>query len=595
MSHHSLTALIGTAVAHLLHPHHAHLAAVHPFADSVKPLGGDTVVPEGADAYAEGKRRLQAGEVEAALAAFRQAAAEHPESADALNGLAVAWDRLGRPDLARLYYEAALTRAPDSASIQNNLGYSYLLAGEPERARSLLTRASLASDPRAAAAARRTLAIMDQRRPASSPSPLGQPHASTASPVRVQASPTALIERLSATRVALITQPAENVEDTGVTDSAGVGEAALTHPAQNSSRRVSWTTPPVQTRPAGEVLSETASRQAPVLIRASNPMGAERVDDAVLRGPVFDSDDVALNAFATRVHPFRARRIAATTTACAGPSPHPDAKPTAPIAPAAPEDPAALAGRIDAALRSPAPQDAEPLLDGAAGVLPAPLVALYRAKLALKVGDVDNAALAFAPLTQEPGIAPRAWAGLGEARLRQHRAGPAAEALDHALVLDPSLASAWVLRGVAADMLRDWRAADLAYDRAIALDPKSAAALTDRGYSRLLRGRFVEALADLKRAVELDPHSKAAGTDLRVASVMSGDYKGAVSGVGKEDVAEDLNTIGFAAMARGDYDRAETFFTRAMEINPKFDHVAWDNLVYLKQRIHASPGSSATP
>ena len=254
-----------------------------------------------------------------------------------------------------------------------------------------------------------------------------------------------------------------------------------------------------------------------------------------------------------------------------------------------------MASQIEAALLSSSPGDAQPLLDTVGGAFPPAVVAFYKARLALRLGDIDAAALAFAPLTHEPGVEARAWAGLGEARLRQQRGTAAAQALDRALALDPGKASVWVMRGVAADMSRDWPAADFAYDRAVALDPHSTAALADRGYSRLLRGRYIEALADLKRAVQLDPKSRIAATDLLVATVMSGDYKGALAGVGKEDVAEGLNTIGFAAMARGDYDRAETFFTRAMEINPKFDHVAWDNLVYLKQRVHASAGMTSKP
>ena len=164
-----LTSLIGSALAHILHPHHHSGDVVHPFNDGVKPLSQGVIVEEGVDAYAEAKRRLQAGELENALAAFRQAAAEHPDSADALDGLGVAWDQLGRPDLARAYYEAALSKAPESASIQNNLGYSYLIAGQLDLARAMLTRASLANDPRPASAARRTLALMDAARPAPTP------------------------------------------------------------------------------------------------------------------------------------------------------------------------------------------------------------------------------------------------------------------------------------------------------------------------------------------------------------------------------------------------------------------------------------------
>lgn len=45
-------------------------------------------------------------------------------------------------------------------------------------------------------------------------------------------------------------------------------------------------------------------------------------------------------------------------------------------------------------------------------------------------------------------------------------------------------------------------------------------------------------------------------------------------------------TIGFAAMARGEYALVETYFSSAMQLNPEFDHTAWANLVYAKQLAH---------
>ncbi|MDP9163426.1 MAG: hypothetical protein M3N06_04950, partial [Pseudomonadota bacterium] len=134
--------------------------------------------------------------------------------------------------------------------------------------------------------------------------------------------------------------------------------------------------------------------------------------------------------------------------------------------------------------------------------------------------------------------------------------------------------------------LRDWPAADVAYGHALALDPRSAAALTNRGYSRLLRGRFAEAAADSALALTIDPKLTTAANNLRLARAMQGDYKNAFAGSTKLSMANDLNTVGFAAMSRGDYGLAETFFTRAMRLNPQFDRTAWDNLVYLKQLAH---------
>jgi tetratricopeptide (TPR) repeat protein len=49
----------------------------------------------------------------------------------------------------------------------------------------------------------------------------------------------------------------------------------------------------------------------------------------------------------------------------------------------------------------------------------------------------------------------------------------------------------------------------------------------------------------------------------------------------KKTLAADLNTVGYAAMARGDLSVAEAYFNRALSLNPQFDRAAWANLQYL--------------
>jgi tetratricopeptide (TPR) repeat protein len=63
---------------------------------------------------------------------------------------------------------------------------------------------------------------------------------------------------------------------------------------------------------------------------------------------------------------------------------------------------------------------------------------------------------------------------------------------------------------------------------------------------------------------------------------MQGHYREAFADSDKAGLAVDLNTVGFAAMARGDYATAETYFNRALALNPRFDQIAWANLRYMK-------------
>lgn len=59
------------------------------------------------DPYQDGRALLAKGDVTGAIAAFRAALVETPQSVDALNGLAVSYDRMGRYDISRAYYDSA--------------------------------------------------------------------------------------------------------------------------------------------------------------------------------------------------------------------------------------------------------------------------------------------------------------------------------------------------------------------------------------------------------------------------------------------------------------------------------------------------------
>ena len=265
------------------------------------------------------------------------------------------------------------------------------------------------------------------------------------------------------------------------------------------------------------------------------------------------------------------------------------APPPAPVIEALPASPDLLIARIEATIAGGLLDVSRDLIARGAPTLPPQQLVRLSAEYALASGSPEEAATGFATLTSDPMLGGAAQLGLGLARLRLGQDALAITALDAALASNPASVRAWIARGVAADRIRDWPRAEASYAKAIQLDPASDSAYTNRGYSQLLRGRFVEAAADSTRALALDPKSAVARNNLRLAQAMQGDYKGAFKGSTKPGMARDLNTVGFAAMARGDYGIAETFFTRAMQTNPQFDRIAWDNLVYLKQLAHQPP------
>ena len=64
------------------------------------------------------------------------------------------------------------------------------------------------------------------------------------------------------------------------------------------------------------------------------------------------------------------------------------------------------------------------------------------------------------------------------------------------------------------------------------------------------------------------------------------------------DLPNVLNNVGYIAILRGDYVRAESLLNQAMEASPTFNDKAWENLRYLetikavkKSKAEAGPGS----
>ena len=129
------------------------------------PDGTRLVTPPAApgDPYQRGKALLAGDDAVGAVAAFRAALGDDPQSIDALNGLGIAFDRLGRYDIARGYYDMALALAPESPLVLNNLGYSLYLQGQDAAAIPILQRALAAATPGGPAPARRILALIADR------------------------------------------------------------------------------------------------------------------------------------------------------------------------------------------------------------------------------------------------------------------------------------------------------------------------------------------------------------------------------------------------------------------------------------------------
>ena len=78
---------------------------------------------------------------------FRKAVELHPRDAESWIGLAAAYDRLKRFDLADRAYAQAVKIIGATPEVMNNQGFSYMLRGDYRRARSMLIAAQ-AKDPK---------------------------------------------------------------------------------------------------------------------------------------------------------------------------------------------------------------------------------------------------------------------------------------------------------------------------------------------------------------------------------------------------------------------------------------------------------------
>lgn len=93
--------------------------------------------------FTEGKEDLKANRLGLAIDKLQAAFAKRPSSIEVINAVGVAYDRLGRHELAEMYFERALAMAPDSLQTLNNLGYSLSQQGRHEEAVTYLQRAAL--------------------------------------------------------------------------------------------------------------------------------------------------------------------------------------------------------------------------------------------------------------------------------------------------------------------------------------------------------------------------------------------------------------------------------------------------------------------
>lgn len=148
---------------------------------------------------AEARGLLAVGSVGLALESFRLALRDDPRSVDALTGLASCYDRMGRFDLSRRYYEQALALQPTGKPVLAALAGSLDEQGKSSEAQSV--RAEMSAPPLIAQTGKITVELPAPR-PAAPPVEV----AAIAKPTPA-ANDGPRLERMSFGEVALITTP----------------------------------------------------------------------------------------------------------------------------------------------------------------------------------------------------------------------------------------------------------------------------------------------------------------------------------------------------------------------------------------------------
>lgn len=165
----------------------------------VRAVGLSTRGAAAGDQIALGHAALALGNAGLALQQFRQALRVQPGSVDALSGIALCYDEMGRVDLSRRYYEEALALAPAHTGLLRMYANSLARDGAVVEAQAVIVEIALRS---------KTSTVQWVIEPASIPAtpPVPPIPVAAATPARPQAiARKTRLERLSLGEIALVT------------------------------------------------------------------------------------------------------------------------------------------------------------------------------------------------------------------------------------------------------------------------------------------------------------------------------------------------------------------------------------------------------
>lgn len=205
-------------------------------------------------------------------------------------------------------------------------------------------------------------------------------------------------------------------------------------------------------------------------------------------------------------------------------------------------------------------------------------IGLAEAYLAL--GERDAAFRLFDTATRHAHGPERARIAQGRGLIALHREdlADARRELSTAVDLDPRLWRAWIGLGRLHARAGERNAARVAFAQAEANADKLGSVMNDIGMSYLLEREPGDAATFFERALVVDPDLEVARGNLRIARALGRQYEIAVAGAAPGDLADTLNNVGYIAVVNGDFDVADRFLRRAVEVSPVYHEAAVANL-----------------
>jgi len=191
----------------------------------------------------------------------------------------------------------------------------------------------------------------------------------------------------------------------------------------------------------------------------------------------------------------------------------------------------------------------------------------------------QDAAKSFQKVLEENPDHALAHQALGQVFLQLKQYDKAEDYLQKAIELDPALWNSHNLLGINYDYTENHTMALQAYQAALALKPDNGSILNNMGLSYSMAGNHEKAIAALTRALDTNYPQNKTYNNLGLVLFRAGRYQDAFKALqGGGDDAQAFNNLGSMYLGKGEHEKAEECFEKALVLRPNNYDMAQENL-----------------